>query len=203
MWPGRPTAASCIRRARAATPISGRLDPKTVTRRQLTSDPADDVAPSVSPDGRSLAFESNRQGGNRIWIMHIDGSDPRPVSGGPANTVPMWRPDSSAILFVTAISDLWQVDVNGGAERSMKGLWPARSGESAKTFYPRAISRQGVVARLRARRRSAGSVEGYVWGSRLSMGRSRRSCSNSRSAPQAFRWRGPRTARRLTSCVRQ
>jgi len=122
------------------------LDPKTGTRRQLTSDPGDDSQPSVSPDGRSIAFESNRQGGNRIWVMQIDGTDPRPVSGGPANTVPMWNPDSSAILFVTASDDLWQVNVAGGSERSLRGLWPARTGESAKTFYPRAMSRHGLVA---------------------------------------------------------
>ena len=122
------------------------LDPTTGTRRQLTSDPGDDAQPSISPDGRSIAFESNRQGGNRIWIMHTDGTQPRPASGGPANTVPMWRPDSSAILFVKANDDLWQVDVGGGSERSLKGLWPARSGESAKTFYPRAMSRHGLVA---------------------------------------------------------
>jgi dipeptidyl aminopeptidase/acylaminoacyl peptidase len=121
------------------------VDPRTGTRRQLTSDPADDAQPSISPDGRSIAFESNRQGGNRIWIMQIDGTDPRPVSSGPANTVPMWRPDSVAILFLAALGDLWQINVDLTGERSLKGLWPS-GGESARAFYPRAISRQGLLA---------------------------------------------------------
>jgi len=129
--------------------------------------------------------------------MHIDGTEPRPVSAGPANTVPMWRPDSSAILFVKANDDLWQVDVVGGTERSLKGLWPARSGESAKTFYPRAISRHGLVAGFE--NLNPGRGGGVLCPSRRSMGRRRRNCSTSRSPAWASRLPGPRMAVPSTS----
>jgi Tol biopolymer transport system component len=121
------------------------LEPKTGTRRQLTSDPGDDAQPSVSPDGRSIAFMSNRERGSRIWVMHADGTDVRAVSSGPADGLPFWTPDGATIMFVSGAEGR-QVNADGGAERSLKGHWPSRAGEPAKTFIPRAISKQGIVA---------------------------------------------------------
>ena len=122
------------------------LDPKTGIRRQLTSDPADDTQPSVSPDGRLIAFVSSRQGGSRIWVMHLDGTDPRPVSSGPTSSFPFWRPDSSAILFLPAVHSVLQVNADGRGERSLQGQWSTWAGESAAVFTPRAISPQGLVS---------------------------------------------------------
>ena len=122
------------------------LDPKTGARRQLTSDPGDDTQPSVSPDGRFIAFVSNRRGGARIWMMNIDGTDPRPVSSGPTSMFPLWRPDSSAILYMAAIRDVWLATVDGGAERSLKGHWRLSAGESVNPLAPRAISVGGQIA---------------------------------------------------------
>ncbi len=121
------------------------LDAKGGTRRQLTADAADDTQPSVSPDGRSIAFVSNRQGGTRIWVMQADGTDARPVSSGPGDIVPFWTPDSASIVFLSDV-DVRQVNVAGGPERSLRSQWPPRTGETAKTFIPRARSQQGLVA---------------------------------------------------------
>ena len=123
------------------------LDPRTGTRRQLTSDPADDTQPAVSPDGRFIAFVSNRQGGSRIWMMHVDGTDPRPVSTVTSSRFPFWRPDSSAIAFIAAApSDAWEVNVDGRGERSLKTQLLTRPGGSANNLTPRAISAQGLLA---------------------------------------------------------
>jgi Tol biopolymer transport system component len=123
------------------------LDPGTGTRRQLTSDPADDTQPSVSPDGRLIAFVSNRQGGSRIWMMHADGGDPRPLTSGPTSRFPLWRPDSSAILYMAAgIRDVWQVNVDGRGERSLNGQWLLRAGDAGNPLAPRAVSPQGLIA---------------------------------------------------------
>jgi dipeptidyl aminopeptidase/acylaminoacyl peptidase len=75
------------------------LDPKTGTRRQLTSHPADDLQPSISPDGRSIAFVSGREGGNHIWVMHVDGTEPRAISTAAQAASPFWTPDGEAILL--------------------------------------------------------------------------------------------------------
>ncbi|MEE8411378.1 MAG: amidohydrolase, partial [Acidobacteriota bacterium] len=43
----------------------------------LTSGFAWDMQPRYSPDGTSIAFTSDRGGGDNIWVMDRDGSDPR------------------------------------------------------------------------------------------------------------------------------
>ena len=121
------------------------LDPKTGTRRQLTSDPADDVQPVQSPDGRSLAFVSTRDGGQRIWVMNVDGTEARAVTTGPTDSFPSWSPDGASILFFAA-STTHRVSARGMDARALTNHWPARTGESARTFVARSISREGLVA---------------------------------------------------------
>ncbi len=46
-------------------------------RRNLTLDPAYDGDPMWSPDGRRIAFVSNRDGVYGIYVMNADGSGQR------------------------------------------------------------------------------------------------------------------------------
>ncbi|MDM8519266.1 SH3 domain-containing protein [Anaerolineales bacterium HSG6] len=39
----------------------------------------DNVAPAWSPDGQLVAFVTNREGSWQVWVMNVDGSDPRPM----------------------------------------------------------------------------------------------------------------------------
>jgi serine/threonine-protein kinase len=41
---------------------------------RLTNDPAQDGLPTISPDGKYVAFASDRGGSWRIWVMPLDGS---------------------------------------------------------------------------------------------------------------------------------
>ena len=59
---------------------------------------------------------------------------------------PLWRPDSSAILYMAAIRDVWQVAVDGRAERSLKGQWLLSGGTSENPLAPRAVSPAGLIA---------------------------------------------------------
>jgi Tol biopolymer transport system component len=43
-------------------------------QRSLTRHPAFDANPAWSPDGRKIAFVSNRDGGYGIYVMNADGS---------------------------------------------------------------------------------------------------------------------------------
>src|SRR5690606_6697714 len=47
---------------------------------RITTGRAWDVQPRWSPDGRRIAFTSDRNGANNIWTMAADGSDPRQVT---------------------------------------------------------------------------------------------------------------------------
>jgi hypothetical protein len=45
--------------------------------RRLTNSPKHDRHPRWSPDGRWLAFESNRDGDTQIWLLPVHGGAPR------------------------------------------------------------------------------------------------------------------------------
>lgn len=53
------------------------VDTEVVTR--LTNDPGFDALPTVSPDGKLVAFVSNRDGRWRIWTVPFEGGAPQPL----------------------------------------------------------------------------------------------------------------------------
>ncbi len=56
--------------------------------------------PRISPDGKTIAFISDRRGQNNLWIMNADGSNPRPVFTDLTTTAvePAWTPDGQFIV---------------------------------------------------------------------------------------------------------
>ena len=66
--------------------------------RQLTEDPAQDLYPSWSPDGQWIAFWSNRDGENAIYLMGADGANLKRLANGKS---PKWSPDGQQIAFVS------------------------------------------------------------------------------------------------------
>src|SRR5437660_341534 len=62
---------------------------------RLTSGMAFDAQPRFSPDGKRIAFFSDRNGADNIWIMALDGRDPIQVTNGREDLVlsPEWTPD--------------------------------------------------------------------------------------------------------------
>jgi len=61
--------------------------------KNLTNNPGDDSKPDWSPDGRMIAFQSNRDGNLDIYIVNADGSGERRLTNDPASDLnPAWSP---------------------------------------------------------------------------------------------------------------
>lgn len=70
--------------------------------RELTFGPGKDSAPAWSPDGRTLAFLSDRGGdGNRLFLLPLDGGEARVLETGKGRIKQFaWSPDGGRIAFV-------------------------------------------------------------------------------------------------------
>jgi Tol biopolymer transport system component len=93
-------------------------------RRQLTFDGADKSEPSISPDGRWIAFRSESKGGG-IYMMPMGGGERRSVAAG--GRTARFSPNGTRIAFWTGDEGVFPhvpgrifiVDTSGGASRQL------------------------------------------------------------------------------------
>ncbi len=70
--------------------------------RNLTNNPANDRFARVSPDGKQIAFASDRDGNWEIYVMNADGSNVRRLTNHPAtDDAPTWSPDGRQLAFAS------------------------------------------------------------------------------------------------------
>jgi Tol biopolymer transport system component len=83
-------------------------------RMVVASSRMDDEA-DFSPDGRRIAFQSDRSGSTEIWVCEKDGSHPRQVTSfGHGDTgMPRWSPDGLRIAFDSNIDGQFHIYVVG------------------------------------------------------------------------------------------
>ena len=101
------------------------LDPRDGTRQQLTGDGVN-LWPAAAPDGRTIAFVSNRDGQTGIWRMNVDGTGARLLAHMPS---PSWLSVTPDGRFVVCASQgdgevaAWRVPMEDGEpEIVAKGL---------------------------------------------------------------------------------
>ncbi|MCK4305410.1 MAG: PD40 domain-containing protein, partial [Candidatus Eisenbacteria sp.] len=68
--------------------------------RRLTAHPAYDGSPKWSPDGRWIAFQSDRDGNADVYVIPVDGGRVRRLTWYSGSDSPTgWTPDSRSVLF--------------------------------------------------------------------------------------------------------
>jgi TolB protein len=69
---------------------------------RLTNDSSMDVWPVYSPDGKAIAFTSNRTGSYNVFVMNEDGSGVRNITNNKSiNNFAAWSPDGKSIAFIS------------------------------------------------------------------------------------------------------
>jgi Tol biopolymer transport system component len=82
-------------------------------RRRLTDDPARDRGPAWSPDGRQIAFFSDRSGSYEVWTINADGTGLKQLTNTPGanRSGILWSPDGSRLLYQQRRESTWDVYV--------------------------------------------------------------------------------------------
>jgi Tol biopolymer transport system component len=90
--------------------------------RMLTRGMAFDSQPRFSPDGVRIAFVSDRDGAENVWVIGVDGKGARKLSDNTRNAEfasPSWAPDGSHVVvsrttWGLAAYELWAYHLEGG-----------------------------------------------------------------------------------------
>jgi TolB protein len=140
------------------------IDGRTVT--QITSDPSDDMMPAISPDGRQIAFVSNRTGNWDIFTMSVDGGPPTQITFETDDEVqPTWSPDGKQLAFArkNARTSRWEIWTASASQ-------PSGSTFLCEGFLPRWCPDASNDCLLFQRARQQGSRFYGIWTIKLHNG---------------------------------
>ena len=98
----------------------GRRRPPT----KLIASSREDVSAAFAPDGKRIAFASDRSGSYEIWVCNSDGTNQVQLTSLAAADTgsPRWSPDSSSIAFDARLEghgDIFVINAEGGSPRRL------------------------------------------------------------------------------------
>ena len=111
---------------------------------RMTAGPGNNLRAAWSPDGKTVAFQSNRNGTYQIATVGVNGTGERGVSRGEADDRhPAWSPDGRQIAFDSGndkTREIWVMDPDGGGRRRITSLgafssFPAFSPDGQKIAF--------------------------------------------------------------------
>ncbi|HEX6087620.1 MAG TPA: protein kinase [Thermoanaerobaculia bacterium] len=123
-WPVAAAALIALLAGSLATAWVRRPEPRIITSERYLTYSGHDYSPAVSPDGKLIAFASNRDGVQRIWLKQVEGGSEVALTAG-IDDFPRFAPDNSAIYYTHADTpgaqrgSLWRVPVVGGEPRRL------------------------------------------------------------------------------------
>lgn len=96
---------------------------KSLAPTKLIESTRNEGSPRYAPDGKKIAFASDRTGGTEVWVCDSEGRNPIQLTkfGGHAGA-PRWSPDGEEILLDArpeGSSDIYVVGVEGGSPRRL------------------------------------------------------------------------------------
>jgi dipeptidyl aminopeptidase/acylaminoacyl peptidase len=145
---------------------------------RLTTSPGNDRQPAWSPDGLKIAFTSDRDGNDNIYVINPDGTGEVRITSVTANdSEPAWSPDGSKIVFVTnrdGNNEIYTMNADGtGATRLTTDAdseqEPAWSPDGSKIAFDKDVSGNRRVYVMNANGSGAvaltsgGAEGGPVW----------------------------------------
>lgn len=93
-----------------------------------------------SPDGRLIAFDSDRDGERGVYVARRDGTDVRRISGAGYAAVPAWAPDGRRIAYGRAEAGnpkVWNLWLQGIDEGQARRLTSYRDGQQwSASWFP-------------------------------------------------------------------
>lgn len=98
--------------------------------RQLTSDAATELTPSVTADGRAILFAADRKNQAGIWRLDLASGAVSRITEGSGDFVPQCLPDNQTVVFTRLDADggmrVYQVALSGGAPSRLPTsvTWP-------------------------------------------------------------------------------
>lgn len=93
------------------------LDTRTGAMKRLTNNPAGASSPRWSPDGKTVAFISDRDGKSQVWMIDVDGGEAYEVTSISTGVSGIeWSPDGEKLVFRSRVCPQYSPTVLSGRD---------------------------------------------------------------------------------------